>query len=127
MTKLNQSPPRRQNSRIKDPEQTGVAPRARWRRRGAFPETAQPRTPYRAARVALARLPTSAILEKHEGAKRHTHARWSVHDRALHDELVSRTWGVAECSGLRMVGCPRWLEPLLHRMSPKGRRMARPG
>jgi predicted kinase len=26
-----------------------------------------------------------------------------------------------------MVGCPRWLEPLLHRMSPKGRRMARPG
>jgi len=108
------------------PEFSGVFPHARWRRRRAFaPEN--PRNAYQSARAELARLDTCAILERHEAISRHTHARWSPKDRATHDEMVARCWGVGEVSSLRMVGLPRWVEPLLFRVSPTGRRMARAG
>ncbi len=108
------------------PQRTGVFPHARWRRRGAF-ETDSPSTRYESARYDLARLSTWAIIERSEAISRHTHARWSAIDRATHDELVARCWGMGEISSLRMMGLPRWLEPLLSKVSPTGRRMARPG
>jgi len=120
------SPGKTSAPRKGSPELTGVFPRARWRRRGAF-ESDAPRTPYQSARAELARLDTAAILDRHAAISQHTHARWSARDRATHDELVARSWGVNEISSLKMVGLPRWVEPLLHRVSPTGRRMSRPG
>jgi len=122
----NSAPGKTSAPRKGGPELTGVFPRARWRRRGAFKSDA-PRTPYQSARAELARLDTAAILDRHAAISQHTHARWSARDRATHDELVSRAWGVNELSSLKMVGLPRWVEPLLHRVSPTGRRMSRPG
>ena len=124
MHNLTETPPTRKNP--DRPELTGVFPHARWRRNRAF-ESDAPRTPYQSARAVLARLETCEILRRSEATSRHTHARWSPNDRATHDELVARCWGIAEISALRMVGLPRWVEPMLHRMSPKGRRMSRAG
>jgi len=87
-----------------------------------------PANAYESHRSDLARYTSASVLECHFGTLLHTNRRkWSARDRAVQDELISRTFGVGELSTTRLVAVPRWVEPWLEKVSETGRRMGRPG
>ena len=86
-----------------------------------------PANAYESHRSDLARYTSASVLECHFGTLLHTNRRkWSARDRAVQDELISRTFGVGELSTTRLVAVPRWVEPWLEKVSETGRRMGPP-